>query len=223
MKAWIIVVIALGVLFMIVMLVPIKIKLFISREKHNDYIRIRLKTLFGLVTKSYNVPVLNFQSLRDGLTASIESNNDFFANKAQEKNKVQITADTVIEFFENIRKAMRLIHGLSDWFKQTLKCMKCTRLRWETYVGFGDAAETAITAGALWGLKTSMLGFLFRFIHIEDQPIIEVVPQYNKPQFSTEFQCELRIRLGQALLAQLYLLSRYRKNWNLLWRWRFKT
>ncbi len=95
--------------------------------------------------------------------------------------------------------------------KQTLAKVECTELKWITRVGVGDAPETAITTGAIWGIKSSLLGFSIRYVKLTAKPRIDVIPQYNEKQFSTEFRFAGRIRVWFVVVAGVRLLVRAAK------------
>jgi hypothetical protein len=123
-------------------------------------------------------------------------------------DKHHITKEKIARFYRSSKLLMENIVGFPVWVKDSLSRVRCTQLRWETRVGIGDAPETAMTTGLLWGVKSSLLGFLFSSMQIETKPKVLVEPQYNQMQFSTEFACIVKIRVGHAMVAGLLLLFR---------------
>jgi hypothetical protein len=102
------------------------------------------------------------------------------------------------------------VHGY-EWLKHTLSRMECTQLNWITRVGMGDATHTAIATGAVWGLKTSSLGFIMHLVQVKSKPLIQVVPQYTAVQFSTDFNGTAGIRIIYILQAGIELVWRVMK------------
>jgi hypothetical protein len=56
-----------------------------------------------------------------------------------------------------------------------------------------------------------MMGFLFRFIKLDVRPEINVSPQYNKTEFSTQMLFILHIRMYYVASAGIHLLYRILK------------
>lgn len=188
----------------VMMTIPLKIQLHLLR-KNNEKIEIDIQMLSGLIRRSYRIP---FLQLDHGLESVVKEKNQFGSYHVENRKEVRVTADSVLNMYESMQQRLRDIFHFSSWLVQTLSRVKCTGIRWSTAVGLDDAADTAITAGIVWGLKTSMLGFVFRYIKLTDRPQLEVVPKYDQPYFSTELTCRFSIRLGYVILSPLMLLWR---------------
>jgi hypothetical protein len=92
--------------------------------------------------------------------------------------------------------------------KDTAGHLECTQFRWQTRIGLGDAPETAITTGIVWGLKSSLLGLTLPHIDLKTKPFVQVAPQYNSQHFSTDLLCKLQIRVFYLVQAAFRLLPR---------------
>lgn len=97
---------------------------------------------------------------------------------------------------------------LVEWTKSVLSRTVCTELSWVTRIGLGDAADTAVTTGVVWGIKTSILGYLLRFVRLEARPSLNVQPQFNRTMFSTEAVCKFKLKALYAVYAGFRLLVR---------------
>jgi hypothetical protein len=100
---------------------------------------------------------------------------------------------------------------LYAWLKNLLARIECTQLKWITRVGIGDAPQTAIAAGAVWGMKSSLLGYMMHLVQVRSKPLVEVVPQYNHAQFSTDLTSVAGIRPIFIIWAGIELLWRIMK------------
>jgi hypothetical protein len=120
----------------------------------------------------------------------------------------QITAQTVREAVDRLKLMVQYTFRFFDWVTGTLSHVKCIQLKWDTRVGVGEAVETAITTGMLWGVKTSLLGYAFKYIRLETKPNITVSPQFNALHFSSELTCTVKIRVFHVLQAGAMLLVR---------------
>jgi hypothetical protein len=125
-----------------------------------------------------------------------------------ETNEIQLDKDKIVAYFRNSKDFLKSVNHFDEWLKQSLSLVHCTELKWVSYVGLGDAMESAVTTGLVWGLKSSVLGYGLKFVRLDKQPKISVWPVYNKPHFSTELYCIVKIRIGYAIFAGLLLYVR---------------
>nr|WP_275983789.1 DUF2953 domain-containing protein [Paenibacillus hamazuiensis] len=130
-----------------------------------------------------------------------------FAGKGEE----HVTAEKIKQAFRNLKELVRYTFQLNEWLKGVLAHVKCTKLRWETRLGVGDAADTAVTTGVVWGLKSSLLGFVFQYLQLRTKPQIAVIPQFNETHFSTNALWVAKIRMWHAACAGVMLLYRIMK------------
>ncbi|MEW9699043.1 DUF2953 domain-containing protein [Paenibacillus sp. SI8] len=185
-------------------------ELYFSRVKDNDTLSMEIRALFGLVKYRYVIPIIQFKGFAQGIMIRSETVTKS-SSKLSDAHKKHITKEKVIEFYKNAQLILVKTLDFYDWMKQTLARVECTELKWVTRVGVGDAPETAITTGAIWGIKSSLIGFGIRFVKLKVKPRIDVIPQYNQPQFTTEFRLTGRIRVGFIVFAGVRLLMRAAK------------
>ncbi|UKS30649.1 DUF2953 domain-containing protein [Paenibacillus sp. HWE-109] len=183
---------------------------YFSRVKDNDTLSVEMRALFGLVRYRYVIPIIQFKGFTQGIMIKSEVVNDKKL-ELKDAKKDHITKDKVIAFYKEAKVVLLHTLNLYEWVKMTLAKVECTELKWITRVGVGDAPETAITTGAIWGIKSSLLGLGIRYVKLVAKPRIDVIPQYNQKQFSTEFRFAGRIRVWSAVLAGIRLLVRAAK------------
>lgn len=182
------------------------LKVRFSHTKGDDHITLDARGLYGLMRFRYVVPVLYWAE--NGLSLKTEIVNRNSGKGLMGDDNITITRDKVEDFFLKTRQMLAYTARLLEWTKGVLARTVCTEISWVTRVGLGDAADTAVTTGVVWGLKTSLLGFLFRYIRLEAKPVLSVQPQFNRMQFSTEGTCVLKIKVLYALYAVFMLLYR---------------
>lgn len=183
---------------------------YFSRVKDNDTLSVEMRGLFGLVRYRYVIPIIQFKGFTKGILIKSEKVTQHDA-KLKDETRDHITKDRVITFYKETKDVLVHTLNLYGWMKQTLAKVECTELKWITRVGVGDAPETAITTGAVWGIKSSLLGFAVRYVKLTAKPRIDVIPQYNEKQFATEFRFAGRIRVWVAVMAGMRLLYRAAK------------
>jgi hypothetical protein len=204
---WVWIIAAVILVVVIALSSSIKCRLTIIREEQNDEIVCDVHGLYGLVKRRLVIPIIKFKNLVEG----VEVKADFIDKKEQQLVSVKedkITSRSIKESFDNMLTLLKNCFGFHKWLVDTLSHVRCTRLEWTTHVGVGDAPETALVTGMIWGLKSTMLGFVFRFIKLEARPAIHVVPRYNKAEFSTNVLVILQIRFIYVTAAGFHLLYR---------------
>lgn len=102
-------------------------------------------------------------------------------------------------FFKMLRK-------FGPWVKETALGVRCLDLAWVTRIGLGDAAASAIAAGAVWGIKSPLVGAFTRLVRMQAMPRLAVVPLFNETRFETELTGRFRLRTASALMAAVRLL-----------------
>ncbi|WP_438445553.1 DUF2953 domain-containing protein [Gorillibacterium sp. sgz5001074] len=188
----------------------VKIQIFYSRVEDNDRFYVLVRGLYGLVRYKYEVPIIKFRGLHKGIDFKSEKVNELNSSLIDE-SVGNIDREKILRYYDKFKRALQATFDMKEWVKDTLAQTCCTDMKWITRVGIGDAPETAITTGLVWTVKSSILGYLFKFIKRDVKPDIRVIPMYNQTVFSTEISCIAQIRLGQAIFAGLHLLVRIMK------------
>nr|WP_269847281.1 DUF2953 domain-containing protein [Paenibacillus sonchi] len=107
---------------------------------------------------------------------------------------------------------MQATRGLNKWLKDTLAHVQITKLDWSTDFSLGDAAYTATAAGAFWGLKWTLAGWLSRQVRLIKAPRMFVAPVFSdEMSFSTEAVCTGKLSMGYAFYSAFQLLRRASK------------
>lgn len=181
-----------------------------SRVKDNDTLSVEMRALFGLIRYRYVIPIIQFKGFTKGILIKSETVTKS-SSELKDETKDHITKDKIINIYKEAKEVLVYTFNFYDWMKQTLAKVECTDLKWITRVGVGDAPETAITSGAIWGIKSSLLGFSIRYVKLTAKPQIDVIPQYNEKQFSTDFRCAGRIRVWFVVVSGVRLISRAAK------------
>jgi hypothetical protein len=190
---------------LVILLSYIRSDVHFSRVSDNDQLSIVVKALFGLIRYRFDVPIIQFQNWSKGVMVKAETVNTKSSKLIAEK-KHHIDKDRVVNLYERFKVILEHTVKLFDWVKETLCRVECTKLVWTTRVGVGDAPETAITTGMVWAIKSSMLGFIMKYVQVHTKPLISVFPEYNRTQFSTELKAATRIRVVFVIWAGIRLL-----------------
>jgi hypothetical protein len=87
--------------------------------------------------------------------------------------------------------------------------IRCSRLAIKAEIGGFDAMESALLAGAGWGFVGSALAIVSGYIRLDPAtPEIAILPIFAGPAWRVDSDCILRLRLGHAIVAGIWLLRR---------------
>ncbi len=207
---WLTVCVLLVLMLVLACVSFVHVHISFSRLEHDDRLVVSIKGLYGLVRYRIVVPVIQFKNVSEGIRVERKVEHESSAS-ADSKKANKITAETISDFYHYGKDIVKHTLDLLGWLRDVMKRVRCTEFRWDSHIGVGDAPETAITTGVVWGLKSSILSIIFSHIQLEAKPYVSVNPLYNQTQFSTELQCIAKIRLGYAIKAGWHLLMRVMK------------
>lgn len=106
----------------------------------------------------------------------------------------------------------RLIELLPD-VKSRVTAFRMKSFYWDSTIGVGDAAHTAVISGFVWTVKGMIMGILTDWFLFDCEPDLTVTPCYSGLALTTEARCILRCPLGKTMWAgwRLYRLLRSQK------------
>lgn len=200
----------IGALIVLLALSQVRIRITFTHQDKNDEILLNLRALFGLVQVNYYVPTIRFKNWAEGFELHTAQVN-VTADRLMKDQKKQINLEKMKEAYEKVQVLLQHCFHFLEWLSGTMRRIHCTQFNWRTSVGIGDAPETALLVGSIWGIKSMILRFLFRFIQLDTQPQLQVMPAFNQKLFVIEGACILQIRLVYLVSAGLRLLLRILK------------
>lgn len=207
---WLWIVLLIILLIALILLSPIQVQLFFARSGDRDDFWIETKLLFGLIRFRYSIPIFQFKGLWEGIDWKQRTTTPGLHTNTEVASK-HLTVEDVFHIYSQARQLLQHVDGFNHWASLVIRRIHCSKLTWVTQLGTGGAPETAFLTGVGWVLKTSLLCMASRFIRLLDSPQLAIVPQYHKRKFSTDFSCIMKIRLGDAMVAGLFLMIRILK------------
>lgn len=173
---------------------PVRIVGMMSKSAAEDQMSLSIRLLFGLVRYEMNMP---FKRVLHLFNPSVH---------------IEVEPDSYKVLSDRIRRMLPYRDLLIRWLPRFLSHLRYNQFKWSTYIGVGEAPETAVITGLAWAIK-SMLVRLFssRVDPSSAIPDLNVIPQFNQFHFSTYFHIRLRIRLGHALMDLVILLFRLKR------------
>jgi hypothetical protein len=207
------------VLFLVAVVVWIslshlRVHLFFSRVKDNDHFFAEFKVLGGLITRRLEVPFVEYRGIFGGILVKMVNKGAMGAQRDHLKDvqKQQYTPERISDMYRWGKRLLKHVKEFTEWLRHMLTHVKCSEFRWDTRLGIGDAAETALATGMLWAVKSTLFGYIFQYVHLETKPKLSIQPRYNHPEFSTEFSCHANIRIGFLFYSMLVLVWRIMKS-----------
>ncbi|MEW9671057.1 DUF2953 domain-containing protein [Ammoniphilus sp. 3BR4] len=210
-----------AILWILFLLTHVKIVIQYKKSEENDHIHLELQFLFGFIVLKFDIPVLKITSLLEGAPVKMKTSSEASAQEKTEPGQAQggffLTPRKVKRFLEFMNQIKLRAHDLQEVAKFVLSKFKCERFEWYTRVGVGDAASTAMVTGLFWGVKTTLVGAITRYIALRTTPRINVVPAYYTTEMDTRFLCIFRYRIGNSIIAVVRILFKLIKGREGIW------
>jgi hypothetical protein len=203
---WIALAAALAVLFVVTLFSSVRVKLKYFREGENDEIDATLTALFGIVNLRYKIPTVELKPWLRGIRLKVASE-----ETSGMLPELDFARDEIKRFVKRVRKLIVHMKNFKQFFADTLKHVHVDELRWNTRFGVGDAAETGMTGGLVWGVKSAVLGVASRFMTFEKRPAVQVTPVFNQSTFRTDVVVRTRIKVFRLIAIGVMLVYRVLK------------
>lgn len=176
----------------------VRIGIIINRVHEDDYIKINMSLLFGIIKFKYEIPYLDIvfnRKLRPGL--KIKKRMGSKEKRGRTKTDTLFGAANLIETYKNIKETTALYGGV---FHYIVSKIIIDSIKWHTEIGAGDANITAFAAGMIWFIKSSIMGFILNKKSVNNIDI-DVIPNYSKGVFQVNFHCIIRIKIANIIIA----------------------
>ncbi|WP_158299272.1 DUF2953 domain-containing protein [Paenibacillus antri] len=203
---WIASAAALAVLIVVVLLSSVRVRLKYYREGENDEVDASLSALFGLVRLRYKVPTVELKPWLNGIRMKVAPE-----ETSGVLPELDFAREEIRRFVQRVRKLIAHMKNYKRFFADTLKHVHVVELRWDTRFGLTDAAETGMTGGVVWGLKSALLGVASRWMSFERLPSVTVTPVFNQPTFRTEIVIRTRMKVFRIIAIGAMLVYRVLK------------
>ncbi|WP_082198045.1 DUF2953 domain-containing protein [Bacillus sp. FJAT-26390] len=204
---------AAGLFFLLIFVLIFSSRVVINghlrRLGDNDDIELNIRALYGIIHYRFKVPIIRFTGTSVQLKEQVSKTN--VSTDTWSQYYEDIDAEKVIKGIDKFKHVLQMTRNLKGWVRQTLTKVSLVEWNWTTSVGTGDAMWTAMTTGAVWSVKTSIIGVLSQMVKLKTEPKMTVQPVYQGSSFRTEWSCIAQIRFGYAILAGLQLSVRMRK------------
>lgn len=175
-----------------------KIGIIINRVDEDDYIKINVSLMYGIIKLKYEIPYLDIvfnRKMRPGL--KIKKRLSSKKKRGRTKTDTVFGVANLIETYKNI-KEMASLYGST--FHYIASKISIESIKWYTEIGTGEASITAFTAGMTWLFKSNVLGLVLNKKQISSMDI-NVVPNYSRSIFQINLHCIIRIKIANIIIA----------------------
>jgi hypothetical protein len=190
------------------MFLKIRFEVRYRRTGQDDYLKVEISVLKGLIRYRTEVPVieLNHCFLRSVLKLETDTAGPV-SYPAEDQNKVikiPITLTVLRKLPFYLEKALAFLRRYRRVFRKLLKSVRIRQVNWTTEIGLGDPAGTGIAAGLLWGIQ----GYIYKVLQskvgpVERRPRLLVLPCFDSTCFRLDFHCIFDLRIGHIIIAGL--------------------
>ncbi|GAC43669.1 DUF2953 domain-containing protein [Paenibacillus popilliae] len=197
----------IAMLLFLILFSTVECKLVIHKVDKHERVFIIVRTFYGWIRWRYEWRSMRFINLKEGFNLK-QKKKENFGESSQDNTRQKVNRENVARYIRRIKRLARHTRGIVEWIEETMDKMKCSRFIWETEIGVGDPAGTAIATGATWSLKSWLVGRLSYSLRFQDDPILEITPQFHHPYFSTRIVCIAEIRFGHVIRSLVRLAFR---------------
>lgn len=185
----------------------IKVDIYYKRAAKQDKGEVKLSGLGGLLQYRLSIPTIDFKDVDKGVKVESKQNN---ATKRAEDTF--INKDKLEFWYENYELLLHRVGHFQESVRWFMARVHCGKWDWKTNIGTGDAAEAGVLTGIIWGVKTTMLGFISHYIQWDRKPEIEVTPYFQQVVLDTMFEAKFSFALGDAIRFLLTFWLRLKKD-----------
>ncbi|MDM5299077.1 DUF2953 domain-containing protein [Bacillus pumilus] len=203
---------AICLLMILLILMKVTISFVYSHENDNDYMSLKVITLYGLIRIKKEIPMVRVNTedqtidIREKKMAS--TNTPSHENESKHKKVGKRDMKRILHQIERITKE---IVNLNRIMRQFFIHLKIVSFQWSTWIGVHDAALTGVAAGGVWSVKGAILAFLQEHLTFKHKPEYEVIPAFQHNVSQTHFTCIAYFRIGHAMVAAIRLLVHWLK------------
>jgi hypothetical protein len=184
---------------------PIRIKFKTIRVKDDDIIFIRVKTLYGIVNLTFEIPFLDIVFINNKLgikyKAKVKSNK---TNKLWKKLSKVFTADDFINIKRFFHHDPVLFKKVKEYWSNKLIINDFSFI---LKYGTNDAAFTALLYGTLWIILGPVLAILDNNFKFNTKDII-ITPYFDRETINIEFSCIIKFKFGDIINTGIMLFRR---------------
>lgn len=191
------------VLIILLFLSYLRIELVFTRLNNDDEGYIRFSVLKGLFHYRLTIRKLDLKGLDEGIEIQTATEID--------QDKTRISIETIKQARQRYHEVLKHFSYFQSTIQWLLNKVICEKFLWSTSIGTGEAMETGVAVGVLWGLMSSLVGFFGRYIQWRHTPELYAAPNFQQVKLESHIHLIICIRMGNAICGIYRLLMQMRK------------
>ncbi|OEF97248.1 hypothetical protein BHF71_03685 [Vulcanibacillus modesticaldus] len=205
------------ILLLIILLIfsEVKIHILYKKDQNNDFMEVNLWFLYRLIHIKKKISLIDADAKDRGI--KYKSSTNVNSVPKPETKKERITVEKIIDWNKKFKHLLKRVHNLKKEVNAFLKHVKIDLFIWESKIGTGDAMETGIVTGVVWGLKGYILGLVSKYTVVKSLPFLDVKPIFTNKIYHSRFECILRFRIGYLIVTGIRLIFKFYKGGRKVW------
>ncbi|WP_158217573.1 DUF2953 domain-containing protein [Lottiidibacillus patelloidae] len=207
---------ALIIFILIIILTKLNISIYYLHEQDNDHLGITMKAWYGLLSYNVNIPLMKVEENSPSLVFKKEKT-ERNSDKEKEEKDIKLTPTELLNKLKEAKEFLQKVIGFNKIIKKFLKHVELKKFQWDSHLGTGDASQTAIAVGLLWGVKGSIYGLLSNLLKVQTKPEVSIYPLFQMKTSQTRLQCMISFRIGHAIFAAIRVVKYWKggkTSWN---------
>lgn len=202
---------AVAILLLLSLALKAEVDFRYRRIEEKDHIDIHFSAFHGLWHIQYQIPTLQLE-WEKGPQLEIEQAAIGKAEKREATTKARFRYLRKGWLARLWQRAPRLLRHLKRVKQKFYRGIHCKGINWRIEIGYQDASQTAIAAGAFWTMFGFALAHFYQQVTVEvPVPALMVVPQFKKEGFLCDLQCIFQLRIGHIIFGGINLLRTFKR------------
>lgn len=189
----------LVILGLIISLLHIKLRIKYLHRGNNNHLTCNLSTLNEKIQYQVDFPKIKLDKSKLGvkLEAELEGVDK---PPVVDKHKGYSFTHLYQQFIHWYPVIKKYLPAGSFLMQKVTPC----KVKWQTELGLFDAAQTGISVGILWALKSMVLAYAYRYMAKAPRlPEIKVIPRFNQKVLVITVDCIFDVKIGYIIIAGL--------------------
>ncbi|MCA0986361.1 hypothetical protein [Guptibacillus algicola] len=191
-----IVVVLLLCLIMLILFSTVKVTVMVEHSRAVEEVVVDFSALFGIISHTATIPLIDL----------LEQKEEELIEKVEEQKSF-----SPLKGIKNVKKWVRRGMEAKPAASFMLRKTNIRTVQWETNIGVGNAATTAVGADVLLNSKIALFAILSHYTNLLAVPQLIVTPIYEMKTIQTYIKCMITFKLGHAMIAVIKLLKSQKK------------
>jgi hypothetical protein len=184
-----------------------------KHAQDDERVKITLKTVFGLIRYTINIPLVKVDKESPGIIVSRRDEMSYGKSNVEiQPKKNKYTPSKIVDSLKQTKQFVHHVVHLHSILKKFLSHIAVTKFEWHTTFGAGDAAYTGMAVGVGWSVKYGIVAIVSKYMKLKTVPVVTITPSFQQATSQTHFICMIHFRIGHAMLAGMRIVKYWRGN-----------